>query len=117
MSSDNQGAPRQRGDMILKMTVWAWYCDAPQGGWLFHGNPNRGLPPFHFGTIENVLHGEHLIWEHTRKALEMDIRIVEWNERFQGHRVKPKLITLELRHANPATRSRRNKKENKGGSK
>lgn len=97
--------------MICKMSVWAWHCDAPQGGYLFHGNPNRGIPSFHFGGIENILCGEHLIWEHTRKALEMDVRILEWNERFSGLRVKPKIITVEMLPADPATRSRRKKKE------
>ena len=98
---------------MCKMSVWAWHCDAPLGGWLFHGNPNHGMPPFHFGTIENVLHGEHLIWERTRTALEMDICIKEWNERFPGHRVKPKLITIEMHPANPATRSRCKKERRK----
>ena len=55
------------------------------------------------------------MWEHTRTALKMDARIVEWNEWFPGHRVKPRLITLEIRPADPATRSRRKKKE--GGAK
>ena len=101
--------------MMCKMTVWVWHCDAPQGGYLFHGNPNRELPSFHFGGIENILCGEHLIWEHTRKSLEMDSRILEWNERFPGHRVKPKLITIDMLPADPSTRSRRKKKE--GGAK
>ena len=101
--------------MICKMSVWAWHCDAPQGGYLFYGNPNRGLPSFHFGGIENILRGEHLVWEYTRKTLEMDARILEWNEWFPSHRVKPKLITIEMRPADPATRSRRKKKE--GGAK
>ena len=35
----------------------------------------------------------------------------EWNERFPGHRVKPKLITIEIIPADPATRSSRKKKE------
>lgn len=102
-------------EMMCKMSVWAWHCDAPQGGYLFRGNPNRGLPPFHFGSIENILGGEHLLWEHTRKALEMDVRILEWNARFPEHRVKPRLITIEMRPADSATRSRRKAKE--GGAK
>ena len=96
---------------MCKMSVWAWHCDSPQGGYLFYSNPNRGLPPFHFGGIENIMCGEHLIWEYTRKVLEMDARILEWNECFPGYRVKPKLITIEMRPADPATRSRRKKKE------
>lgn len=94
-----------------KRSVWAWYCDAPQGGYLFHGNPNRGLPQFHLGDIGNILCGEHLVWEYTRKMLEMDTHVLEWNKWFPGHRVKPKLITLEIRPADSATQSRRKKKE------
>lgn len=97
--------------MICKMSVWAWYCDKPQGGYLFHGNPNYGLPPFHLGGIGSILRGERLVWEHNRKTLEMDARILEWNEWFPNYRVKPKLITIEMRHADPATRSRRRHKE------
>lgn len=96
---------------MCKMSVWAWHCDAPQGGYLFYGNPNRGLPSFHFGGIENIMCGERLVWEHTRKALEMDARILEWNEWFPGYRVKPKLVTVEMHPADPSTRSRRKKKE------
>ena len=83
--------------MILKMSVFAWYCDKPHGGYLFHGNPNRGLPSFHLGGIDNILCGEHLVWEYTRKELKMDLRIVEWNEWFPGHRVKPQEKEVETK--------------------
>lgn len=101
--------------MMQKMSVWAWHCDAPQCGYLFHGNPNCEMPSYHFGSLENLICGEWLVWERTRKALEMDTRILEWNEWFPGYRVKPKLITIEMRPADSATRSRRKKKE--GGAK
>ena len=80
-----------------KMSIWVWYSDAPHGGFLFEGNPNRGMPPFHIGGIENLLCGELLVWERTRKALEMDTDILWWNERFQSIRVKPKSIMVEMR--------------------
>ena len=100
---------------MYKMSVWAWYCDAPHGGYLFHGNPNVGTPPFHLGGIENIVCGEQLVWEHRRGTLEMNISVLSWNEQFPKFRVKPKLITIEMRPADPATRSRRKKKE--GGAK
>lgn len=101
--------------MSETMSVWVWHSDAPHGGYLFHGNPNSGMPPFHFGSLENLLCGEWLVWEHTRRALEMDIRVIEWNNHPRTMRVQPKLITIELRPANAATRSRRKRKE--GGAK
>lgn len=100
---------------MCKMSVWAWHCNAPQGGYLFYGNTHRGLPPFHFGGIENIMCGEHLVSEHTRKMLEKDAYILQWNAWFPGYRVKPKLITIEMRPADPATISRRKKQE--GGAK
>lgn len=96
--------------MICKMSVWAWYCDAPQGGYLFHSNPNVGMPPFHLGGIENIVYGERLVWEHRRGTLEMNISVSSWNNQYPKFRVTPRLITLELRPADPATRSRRKKK-------
>lgn len=100
-----------------KMSVWVWYSDAPHGGYLFHGNPNLGMPPFHLGNLENLICGERLVWEHTRRTLEMDMRIVEWNHhpRTMKWHVCPKLITIELRPADAVTRSRRKCKE--GGAK
>lgn len=100
---------------MCKMSVWAWHCDAPHGGYLFHGNPNPGLPPFHLGGIEDILCGRHLVREYTRKVLEMDVRILEWNKRFPHLRVRPKLVTIEMRPADPTTRSRSEKQE--GGAK
>lgn len=101
--------------MMCKMSVWVWHCNAPQGGYLFYGNPNVGLPPFHLGGIENMVYGEQLVWEHRRGTLEMNISVLNWNEQCPKFRVKPKLITVEMRPADPATRSRRKKKE--GGAK
>ena len=94
-----------------KMSVWVWYSDAPHGGYLFQGNPNPGMPPFHLGSLENLLCGGRLVWQHTRRALEMDMRIMEWNHHPRTMLVRPKLITVELRPADAATRSRRKKKE------
>lgn len=96
-----------------KMSVWAWHSDAPHGGYLFHGNPNPGMPPFHIGGLENLICGEWLVWEHTRRALEMDMSIAEWNhhQRTMSMKMRPKLITIELRLADAVTRSRRKRKE------
>ena len=96
-----------------KISVWSWHSDAPHGGYLFHGNPNSGMPPFHLGRLENLLYGERLVWEHTRRALEMDMSIVEWNHhpRTTNRKVSPRLITIELRPADAVTRSRRKRKE------
>lgn len=92
-----------------KMSIWAWYSDAPHGGYLFKGNPSCGLPPFHFGGIENLIYGEKLVWEHTRNVLEMNMDIVWWNERFPFMRVKPKSIMVEMR---PYYRPRKKGKDN-----
>ena len=102
---------------VEQLTIWAWYSDAPHGGYLFHGNPNPDMPPYHLGGLENLVCGEWLVWEHTRHALEMDLRIEEWNHhpRTMTMKVRPKLITIELRPADAATQSRRKKKE--GGAK
>ena len=80
-----------------KMSIWVWYSDAPYSGYLFHGNPNHGVPPYHFGGIENLLFGDRLVWAHTRKVLEMDAGIMWWNERFPKQRVKPKSVMVEIR--------------------
>lgn len=98
-----------------KISVWVWHSDAPHGGYLFHGNPNPGIPQFHLGNLENLLCGEWLVWERTRRALEMDMSIAEWNHHPRTMKVRPKLITIELRPADAATRSRRKRKE--GGAK
>ncbi len=97
--------------MMAKFAVWTWYSDAPQGGFLFSGNPNREMPPFHLGGVEELLRGGRLVWEFTRSMLKMDVRVLEWNERFPEMRVKPKLIVIEMRLADAATRSRRKKME------
>lgn len=80
-----------------KMSIWVWHTDAPHGGYLFHGNPNRGLPPFHLGSIENLLCGESLVWEHTRRALDMNLDIHWWNTQFPKYKVKPTSIMVEIR--------------------
>lgn len=80
-----------------KRSLWAWYSDAPHGGYLFNGNPNLGYPPFHMGGIENIINGECLVCANTRKALVMDFGVVEWNRRFPQFRVKPVSIMVEIR--------------------
>ena len=92
-----------------KMSIWVWYSDAPHGGYLFEGNPNRDMPPFHIGEILNLLCGEKIVWEHTRKVLEMNMDIAWWNERFPFMRVKPKSIMVEMR---PYYRPRKKGKDN-----
>jgi len=94
-----------------KMSVWAWRCDVWDGEYLFGGNPNHNLPPFHLGGIINILYGENLIWEPTRKRLEMNADVTWWNHLFPNYRVNPQLVTIEMRQADSATRSRRKKKE------
>ena len=98
-----------------KLTIWAWYSDAPHGGYLFFGNPNPDMPPYHLGGLENLVCGEWLVWAHTRHTLEMDLRIEEWNHHPRTMKVRPRLITIELRPADAVTRSRRKRKE--GGAK
>ena len=90
-----------------KMSIWVWYSDAPHGGYLFEGNPNRGAPPFHLGGIENLLCGELLVWEYTRKGLEMDTDVAWWNRDCPKFKVYPKCVTVEIR---------RQEKDNKKGS-
>ena len=80
-----------------KMSIWVLHSNAPHGGYLFHGNPNQDIPPYHLGDIENILYGEKLVWAYTRKVLEMDTGILWWNERFPKHRVKPKSVMVEIR--------------------
>ena len=80
-----------------KMSIWVLVSEAAHGGCLFYGNPNHGCPPYHLGDIENILFGERLVWEHTRKAVEMDAGILWWNERFPNQRVKAKSVMVEIR--------------------
>lgn len=84
-------------DATQKLSIWVLYSDAPHGGYLFKGNPNRGVPPYHLGGIENLLCGEHLVWSYTRKVIENEAGIMWWNERFPQQRVKPKSIMVEMR--------------------
>ena len=83
--------------MSEKKSIWVWYSDAPYGGYLFEGNPNRCAPPFHLGGIENLLCGELLVWEYTRKGLEMDTDIAWWNRACPKFKVHPKCVTVEIR--------------------
>ena len=79
-----------------KMAIWVWFCDAPHGGYLFHGNPHplQNLPPYHLGDIENMIYGERIVCQQTRRVLEMDADIIWWNNRFPQFKVKPKNIMV-----------------------
>ncbi len=84
-------------DTTQKQSIWVLYSDAPHGGYLFHGNPNLELPPYHLGGILNVLYGEKLVWAYSRKMLEMEMGVMLWNERVPDFRVKPKSVMVEMR--------------------
>lgn len=83
--------------MRNKMSIWVWHCDAQPDSYLFKGNPNIGIPPYHLGGVEHLLCGEQLVWEYTKHTLEMDVDIIWWNKRFPKQRVKPKSIMVEIR--------------------
>ena len=78
-----------------KRTIWVWHCNSFNGRYLFAGNPNADIPPYHFGDISNVLDGERLVWSYTRSGLK-DIAISLWNKRFPEYRVKPMKIEIEI---------------------
>ena len=80
-----------------KQSLWVWYSDAPHGGYLFQGNPNREYPSFHLGRIDNIINGERLVCAGTKKVLEMDFRVAEWNHRFPQFKVKPVSVMVEIR--------------------
>lgn len=85
--------------MIDKTTILVWHCDKPKGrcGYLFHGNPNKGLPPYHFGGIGNLMFGECIVYGLTRCGLMVCNPMREWNRKFPQFRVKPRRITIEMR--------------------
>ena len=81
-----------------KRAIWVWHSDAPHGGMLFRGNPNppEKTPPYHFGDIENLLAGEELVCADTRRELEMESGVAEWNRRFKQFKVKPVCVIVEI---------------------
>ena len=95
----------------MMQTVWVWYCKSPHGGYLFHGNRNSGMPPFHLGCLDNLIYGERLVWERTRKVLEMNVDVRWWNQQVPYYRVEPKLVTIEISPADSTTRSRHKQEE------
>lgn len=80
-----------------KRSLWVWYSDAPHGGYLFRGNPNPGYPPYSMGDIDDLINGRRLVCAETRRALEMEVGVHEWNIRFPKHKVKPVSIMVEIR--------------------
>ena len=82
-----------------KRSIWTWYCDSPQGGFLFRGNPNPPdrTPPYHLGGIRNLINGEVLVCAETVAALKLEFGVDEWNLRFPQFRVKPKSVMIEIR--------------------
>lgn len=84
-------------DTTQKLSIWVLYSDAQHGGYLFYGNTNQNIPPYHLGGIEQMMYGEKLVWTYTRKTLEMDGGVLWWNERFSDKRVKPKCVMVEIR--------------------
>lgn len=79
------------------VSFWALFCKADHGGWLFHRNPNPGYDPYHLGRLENILDGEQIVHSRTRRALEMDMDVVCWNEHHPWYKVTPRRVTLEIR--------------------
>lgn len=76
-------------------TVWAWYCDKPQGGFLFHGNPNPQIPPYHCGGIYHMIR-ERMVYAVTRITLIKCYPMKEWNRIFPKCRVKPVRVTVTM---------------------
>jgi hypothetical protein len=67
---------------MVKRSIWVWHCDRPHGGFLFCGNPNPKIPAYHLGDVENLICGEVLVFAETRRELELEFDIAEWNVRF-----------------------------------
>ena len=82
-----------------KRAVWVWCCDKPHGGYLFRGNPNvPRMPPYHLGNILTLVDcGHTLVTSETRKTLEMESGVLEWNLRMPFFEVKPKCVMIEIR--------------------
>lgn len=84
-------------NQVSKRSLWVWYSDAPHGGYLFEGNPNRVCPPFHLGRIDNIINGERLVCANTRKALEMNFEVAVWDNKFPQFKIKPVSVMVEIR--------------------
>lgn len=82
---------------MMKRSIWVWYCDRTHGGFLFRGNPNPKTPTYHLGDVGNLICGEVLVFAETRRELELEFNVAEWNVRFPQYRVKPKSIMVEIR--------------------
>ena len=93
-----------------KISIWVWFCDAPHGGYLFHGNPNPLQPPYHLGDIENMIYGERIVFQQTRRVLEMDTDIIWWNDMYPQFKVKPRNIMV---YTKPIYRQQANGKDKK----
>ena len=104
-------------DTTEKRSMWVWFCEKTHGGYLFRGNPNItsgnarwiDIPPYHIGGIDNIINGETLVCAETKKALEMEAGVMEWNLYFPQFSVKPKCVMIEVR---PYYK----RQKNKGGS-
>lgn len=80
-----------------KITIWVWFCDKPQGGYLFHGNPDGDMPQYHMGDISDLMNAEDLVCSDTRFWLTKCDPMHRWNKQFPQSRVKPRRITVEMR--------------------
>ena len=90
--------------MLKYRTVWVYECQPER--WLFRGNPNtavrKDVPPFHLGGLYELINGHELVYAETRKGLEMEIAVAEWNLFFPQFKVKPKCIMFTWKkHYNP----------------
>ena len=79
------------------MTIWVWATKS--GEVLFHGNPNPNMPKYHLGDISDLINLCPLVFEYSRRGLELYRKPVGWNkaqDKYPEFKVYPKKITISM---------------------
>lgn len=79
------------------MTIWVWATKS--GELLFYGNPNPNMPKYHLGDISDLINLCPLVFEYSRRGLELFKKPVGWNKaqaKYPEFKVYPKKITISI---------------------
>lgn len=88
---------RKRGAVNDRFTIWVWATKS--GEVLFFGNPNLNMPIYHLGGISDLIHHYVLVFEYTKRGLELFKKPVGWNKvqaKYPELKVYPKKITITM---------------------
>ena len=106
----------------MKQKHAMWVLETVNGDWLFHGNMNRTLPPYHVNSFDAMARGLRPVCEHTRGGIEITGAQTLWNNHVRnsggtewyvkGYLVSPRHVMLEVHdYANKPPQKRQRRKD------